>query len=127
MGKLTEAEIQAAVARVNARGSLPEAIAEAEGDFGPGGLFSDGICGVDSAGLSAETAFSGYEAGNLTETEAETLAVMLDSASRKMARTKARIPGTGEYGYVWENPYEAVHDMCEGFYAIVPGEYGIYL
>jgi 23S rRNA maturation-related 3'-5' exoribonuclease YhaM len=65
--------------------------------------------------------------GKLTETEAETLAVMLDHASRKMARVKARIPGSGEYDYVWENPYEAVHDMCEGFYAIVPGEYGIYL
>jgi hypothetical protein len=63
----------------------------------------------------------------ITETEAETLAVMLNHASRKMARVKARTPGSGEYGYVWENPYEAVHDMCEGFYAIVPGEYGIYL
>jgi hypothetical protein len=124
---MNETAHRAAVARVIARGSLPEAIEEAEGDFGPGGLFSDGICGVDSAGLSAETASSGYEAGKLTETEAETLAVMLDHASRKMARVKARIPGSGEYDYVWENPYPAVHDMCMGFYDIVPGEYGIYL
>lgn len=63
----------------------------------------------------------------LTRTEAETLAAMLTSANHAMARTKTRIPGTDDYGYVWDKPYEAVADMCEGFYSIVPGEYGIYL
>lgn len=64
---------------------------------------------------------------NLTSTEAETLAVMLTSASRKMARVRDRIPGTGQYGYVWDlNTEDAMRDMFEGFYEIFPvAEYGI--
>jgi hypothetical protein len=67
------------------------------------------------------------EGQTLTRTEAETLAVMLTSASKKMARVKDRAPGSSDYGYVWDKPYEAVSEMCQGFYAVVPEEYGIYL
>ena len=38
--RFTEQHRAAAVARVAARGSRPEAAAEAEGDFGPGGIFA---------------------------------------------------------------------------------------
>jgi hypothetical protein len=63
----------------------------------------------------------------MTKAEAEVLAVMLASATRKVSRTKARVPGSDKYDYVWEKPYELVHDMCEGFYAIVPMEYGVFV
>jgi hypothetical protein len=60
------------------------------------------------------------ETGQLTETEAETLAVMLTSATRKMAKVR------DDKGYVWENPYRAIHDMCQGFYEIAPlAVYGV--
>jgi hypothetical protein len=65
--------------------------------------------------------------GVITETEAETLAVMLQHASRKMARVMDRVPGTSDYGYVWANPFPAIHDMAWAFSDIVPVEYGIYL
>ena len=63
----------------------------------------------------------------ITREEAEVLAVMLDHASHKIARTKARIPGSDDYGYVWDAPHDVVRDMCAGFYAVVPAEYGIFL
>jgi len=63
----------------------------------------------------------------ITREEAEVLAVMLDSASKKIARVKDRVPGTDRWDYVWANPYAQVRDMYEGFYAVVPPEYGICL
>jgi hypothetical protein len=64
--------------------------------------------------------------GKLTETEAETLAVMLTSATRKMACVKTGAPlGRPDY-YAWVSPYEAIRDLCEGFYEIAPlAVYGV--
>jgi hypothetical protein len=58
--------------------------------------------------------------GKLTETEAETLAVMLTGATRKMARVRDGAT------YAWVSPYEAIRDLCEGFYEIAPlAVYGV--
>jgi len=44
----------------------------------------------------------------MTKTELETLAAMLDSGIRRMARTPS----------AWPQPGHAAHDTCEGFYDI---------
>lgn len=64
----------------------------------------------------------------LTETEAQTLAVFLQGAMHSMAT--ANIPGTDRH--VWENSAfcdadGAIADIARGFYDIVPPQYGIYL
>lgn len=63
----------------------------------------------------------------LTVTEAETLAVLLDSASRKMATVRTRTPGTGTYAYAWDAATVSVAtgEMFRGFYDIAP--YGVFI
>jgi hypothetical protein len=61
----------------------------------------------------------------LTVTEAETLAVMLDSASKKIASVKTRTPGLGIYEYAWTQPEDAIREMFRGFYDIAPA--GVYI
>ena len=63
----------------------------------------------------------------LTVTEAETLAVMLDSASRKMATVRAYDGYTGRADYAWDGPtaYRASAEMFAGFYEIAP--MGVYI
>ena len=63
----------------------------------------------------------------ITREEAEVLAVMLDSAIKKIVRVKDCVPGTDRWDYVWADPYAQLCDMYQGFYAVVPPEYGIYL
>lgn len=63
----------------------------------------------------------------LTRTEAETLAVMIESAGHKMARVKTRTPGTDRNGYVWADATSPFREMIEGFYEVIPAEYGIFI
>ena len=58
----------------------------------------------------------------LTVTEAETLAVMLDSASRKVASVRT---STGDYAWPLEDDTEVISDMFRGFYDIAP--YGVFI
>ena len=61
-------------------------------------------------------------ASKLTVTEAETLAVMLDSASRKIARARDH---KGAYVWAMRGDTEVISDMFRGFYAIAP--YGVFI
>jgi len=79
---MNEQERQAAVQRVIARGSDPEAIAEAEGDFGPGGAF-----GFQPAGMF----------GTLTPVELETLATKLSRAGGAFFSSADAIGNTALY------------------------------
>ena len=58
----------------------------------------------------------------LTVTEAETLAILLDSASRKIASTRDH---KGAYVWPMRGDTEVISDMFRGFYDIAP--YGVFI
>jgi hypothetical protein len=58
----------------------------------------------------------------LTVTEAETLATMLDSASRKIATVRTH---TGAYAWPLTDDVDVISDMFRGFYEIAP--YGVFI
>ena len=58
----------------------------------------------------------------LTVTEAETLAILLDSASRKIASTRDH---KGAHVWSFRDDTEVISDMFRGFYDIAP--YGVFI